>query len=170
MNLRDSDQWFSQRYGNLCEVHTQQPPVDMCCLISANDTNGVSITDGFQYSIQTATDYVMQYLEAVPVENLPGTAAHSLLPNIQQVLEGLPPIIKAKRNYYVIGNCNVTAPKNQVLTYLAIGFYEKFWQQIQTNADAGKEETVSGLSKTLQFDESALYCCLMASLPQLQLP
>ena len=61
MNLKANHGRFVQNYGSFT-VNTEQPPVDMCHLISSLDANGNSRRDGFKYCMNVAADYVMSYL------------------------------------------------------------------------------------------------------------
>lgn len=53
MSLRDADDWFRQDYGAF-KIETQEPPVNMCYLISAIKSDGSLVPDGFRYCINRA--------------------------------------------------------------------------------------------------------------------
>ena len=50
MSLKDADDWFRQDYGTF-KIETQEPPVNMCYLISATKSDGSLVPNGFQYCI-----------------------------------------------------------------------------------------------------------------------
>lgn len=68
MSLKDADDWFRQDYGTF-KIETQEPPVNMCYLISAIKSDGSLVPDGFRYCINMAANYVMDCLADVQRSN-----------------------------------------------------------------------------------------------------
>lgn len=61
MNLHDSKEWFEQDYGAFY-IRTQEQLVNLCHFVSATDTNGVLVTNAYEYSLNVIGDYIIAYL------------------------------------------------------------------------------------------------------------
>ena len=131
MNLSQAEDHFYQNYGGFV-IDTQEPPVDMCHLISATKANGQVRSDGFDYCIDIAADYVMSYLI-----DPSGGLVH---------VGGIPAFLTthgAHRNYHVIGISNAEIPMTQFSTYLAAEFMNRFSQMI------GREKVNANITRQI---------------------
>ena len=145
MNLSLAEDRFYQKYGDFT-IDTQEPPVDMCHLISATKADGTLQKDGFNYCINVASDYVMSYL--IDLSDVPDGAADSQgltlrghLANVNQGTAALARTHGAPRIYHVVGASNAEIPMTQISTYLAAGFMRRFVQMI------GREKINSSITK-----------------------
>lgn len=156
MSLKDANDWFTQSYSATLKVNTQEAPVDMCHLISARKSDGTLVRNGFTYGINVATDYVMAYLADVKLEGGGdgtdnGLTMRGHLANVGHGVDTLPRQFGANLSYHVMGACNAEIPMNQINTYLACGFYEKFMTTIGAErAQVGKPQ-VNELSEKLRL-------------------
>ena len=66
MNLKAEQDHFRQNYGSF-QIDTDEPPVTMCHLLSAQKSNGKIIPNGYGYCINVAADYVISYLAKVDI-------------------------------------------------------------------------------------------------------
>ena len=159
MSLRDADDWFRQNYGSF-KIETQEPPVNMCYLISAIKSDGSLVPDGFRYCINMAADYVMAYLADVQLPNPdPFIAAGGFVPapeygltmrghlaNVVNGISGLPRMHGANLSYHILGAASAEIPVTQISTYLAAGFMRRFKEAV------GKEQLQLKLSKAVVDD------------------
>ena len=159
MSLRDADDWFRQDYGTF-KIETQEPPVNMCYLISAIKSDGSLVPDGFRYCINMAADYVMAYLADVQLPNPdPFIAAGGFVPapeygltmrghlaNVVNGISGLPRMHGANLSYHILGAASAEIPMTQISTYLAAGFMRRFKEAV------GKDQLQLKLSKAVVDD------------------
>ena len=117
MNLQDAQDWFCQNYGNF-SIRTQEPPVDMCHLLSAQKADGSLIPNGFGYCINVSADYVMAYLAGGDMQDQLSHGIHGMW--------GLQRMYGANQCYHILGASNAEIPMTQISTYLAAGFYRRF--------------------------------------------
>ena len=143
MSLRDADDWFRQDYGAF-KIETQEPPVNMCYLISAIKSDGSLVPDGFRYCINMAADYVMDCLADVQLPNPdPFIAAGGFVPapeygltmrghlaNVVNGISGLPRMHGANLSYHILGAASAEIPVTQISTYLAAGFMRRFKEAV----------------------------------------
>ena len=130
MNLSSAGDRFYQKYGSFT-IDTQDPPIDMCYLLSATKADGTLMKDGFDYCINVSSDYVMSYLvdlSDVPdgADDLQDLALRSYLADDKRVTAALARTHGASRNYHVVGASNAEIPMTQISTYLAAGFMRRF--------------------------------------------
>ena len=185
MSLRDADDWFRQNYGSF-KIETQEPPVNMCYLISAIKADGSLVPDGFRYCINMAADYVMAYLADVQLPNPdPFIAAGGFVPapeygltmrghlaNVVNGISGLPRMHGANLSYHILGAASAEIPVTQISTYLAAGFMRRFKEAV------GKEQLQLKLSKAVVDDwvedigltAQQVYNDVVNSCPDLMLP
>ena len=132
MSLQTANDWFEQSYDADIYVRTQDPPVDMCHLISAQQADGRMIPNGFGYGINVASDYAMAYLAEVESGNSSeddsGLTMRGHLANVARGVLGIPRRYGANLSYHILGASNAEIPMSQINTYLAIGFFQKFRQ------------------------------------------
>ena len=145
MNLSLGEDRFYQKYGGFT-IETQEPPVDMCHLISATKADGTLMKDGFNYCINVAADYVMSYLidlSEVPegADDSQGLTLRGHLANVNQGTAALPRTHGAPRIYHVVGASNAEIPMTQISTYLAAGFMRRFAGMI------GREKINTSITK-----------------------
>ncbi len=141
MDLKSGNDFFQQNYGAF-SVDTQEPPVDLCHLISATKSDGTVLANGFGYGIHVASDYVMSYLADVDLggvtagEEDGGLTMRGHLANVTKGVSTLSRRHGSNLSYHVLGAANAEIPMTQIATYLAAGFYRRFQESI------GRETTV----------------------------
>ena len=130
MDLPGANDWFEQNYGADYQVRTQEPPVEMCHLISAQQADGKLVPNGFGYGINVASDYAMSYLADVDTSgndnDESGLTMRGHLANVVRGVQAIPRRFGANLSYHVLGASNAEIPMNQINTYLAVGFFKKF--------------------------------------------
>lgn len=136
MNLKPEQDRFRQNYGSF-QIDTDEPPVTMCHLLSAQKADGNRIPNGYGYCINVAADYVISYLAKVdiPADKEAGADDGGLtmrghLSNVTRGVMGLPRNCGANLNYHILGASNAEIPMTQIATYLAAGFYKRFEESI----------------------------------------
>ena len=174
MSLKDANDWFTQPYSATLKVNTQDAPVDMCHLVSARKSDGTLVRNGFTYGINVATDYVMAYLADVKLEGGGdgtdnGLTMRGHLANVGHGVDTLPRHFGANLSYHVMGACNAEIPMNQINTYLACGFYEKFMYAIgNERAQVGKPK-VKELCEKLRLTADEVRRAVCDKIPGLEL-
>lgn len=175
MSLKDANDWFTQTYNSTLKVNTQDPPVDMCHLISACKSDGTLVRNGFTYGLNVATDYVMAYLADVKLEGGGDGADNGLtmrghLANVGHGVDTLPREFGANLSYHVMGACNAEIPMSQINTYLACGFYAKFMKAINGEHIHVTKTNVIEFAKNLKLTPDEVSRAVTANSPQLMLP
>lgn len=173
MSLKTANDYFEQNYGGTLQVKTQEPPVDMCHLISAVKADGSMVPNGFSYGINVASDYVMAYLAEVDLQGQgdeSGMTMRGHLSNIERGVGTLPRVHGANLSYHVLGACNAEIPMSQINTYLAVGFYDKFMKAISGDKITVTKSDVTALAKDLKLNADSILKGVVAGSPGLGLP
>ena len=174
MSLKDADDWFDQNYGSGIRVHTQEPPVDMCHLISAQKADGRQIPNGFGYGINVASDYAMAYLADVDLGGKDGDESgltmRGHLANVTRGVLGIPRRWGANLSYHILGASNAEIPMTQINTYLAIGFFRKFHAAMRKPKNVITKSVIASLVESLRFRARDVYNDVIAGTPMLDLP
>ena len=119
MNLKDSDEWFEQDYGSF-QIRTQRQLVDMCHFISATKSDGVHVSNGYEYALNVIADYILAFLSEVKVAvDASPISMVSLHVCDMQSLSLISQNYGCSQNYYLIGCTVGEIPKTQIATYLA---------------------------------------------------
>ena len=175
MSLKDANDWFTQDYNASLKVHTQDPPVDMCHLVSACKADGTLVPNGFTYGINVASDYVMSYLADVQMdgggdgtEN--GLTMRGHLANVGRGVDQLSREYGANLSYHVMGACNAEIPMNQINTYLACGFYAKFMQAISGERITVTKSAIAQFVKDCKLSADDIVRNIAEKSPPLEVP
>lgn len=185
MSLKDADDWFWQDYGTF-KIETQEPPVNMCYLISAIKSDGSLVPDGFRYCINMAADYVMDCLADVQRSNPdPFIAAGGFVPapeygltmrghlaNVGNGVGGLCRKHGANLSYHILGAANAEIPMTQISTYLAAGFMRRFKEAVgkdQLNLRLS-QDAVSDWVDQIGLTAQQVYNDVTHGCPNLMLP
>lgn len=174
MNLQQNGDWFEQSYGSGLTIRTQQSPVDMCHLISAQRADGSLVPDGFNYGINVASDYAMAYLAEVDLHG--ESAADSKmtmrghLSNVNTGVLGIPRRWGANLSYHILGASNAEIPMTQINTYLAAGFFRKFARAVNVPRSSVTKSVVDELMERLQLKAGQVYESVVADTSVLELP
>lgn len=174
MSLKEADDWFEQNYGASLMVRTQEPPVDMCHLISAQQANGKLVNNGFGYGINVASDYTMAYLADVDMGDSKDNENNGLTmrghsANVAQGVSQLPRRYGANLSYHILGASNAEIPMNQINTYLAVGFFEKFSAAAIRPKTCVTSDVVRRFMEDNRFRARDVFDEVIHNSPQLQL-
>lgn len=171
MSLKDANDWFTQNYGPSLLVHTQEPPVDMCHLISASKADGSLVPNGFSYGINVASDYAMAYLAEVEVAGADdkGMTMRGHLANVVQGVGQIPRQYGANLSYHVLGASNAEIPMTQINTYLAAGFMQRFQETISDRKGVVTKSVVMELMKDLRITAEDVFSGVTNGTPQLDM-
>ena len=135
MRLPENGGSFDQIYPNHRVIKWDRPPVDLCHLICAADAKGSVFSDGYNYAIETAAEYIMGFLsetgEMLNHEHVAKFCSmiHSINGNKK---------IGSEMAYFVIGASCASIPLREINTYLASKVFEKF-SPIRWNAPNEKD-------------------------------
>ena len=175
MSLKDANDYFEQNYGSFT-IKTNSPPVDMCHLISAQKSDGSTFTNGFEYAVNVAADYVIAYLTDV---SLNGVTAGSdgdlmtmrgLVSNVNRAVGGLKPQYGANLNYEVIGASNAEIPMSQIATYLAAQYYRLFQAKVGRTRPLPTKDKVQDFARQFGLSVDDVYDRLCTGSDPLNLP
>lgn len=171
MSLKDADDWFSQNYCATLNVHTQEPPVDMCHLISARQADGTLIPNGFSYGINVASDYAMSYLADVQLngKDETGLTMRGHLANVANGVSNIPRQYGANLSYHVMGASNAEIPMTQINTYLAAGFMRRFNEAIKGKHTVVSKSTVEELARDLRITADDVFNSVTNGTPPLEI-
>ena len=185
MSLKDADDWFWQDYGTF-KIETQEPPVNMCYLISAIKSDGSLVPDGFRYCINMAADDIMDCLADVQRSNPdPFIAAGGFVPapeygltmrghlaNVGNGVGGLCRKHGANLSYHILGAANAEIPMTQISTYLAAGFMRRFKEAVGKDQLGQKltRKTVDDWVEDIGLTAQQVYNDVTHGCPDLMLP
>lgn len=168
MNLEAEGDYFVQTYpGSIGSVKYNMPPVDLCHLVSATDAQGTIPANGFEYSTNVVTDYIMAYLAHVELNgavagNDGGLTMQGHLANIVAGVAQISRTSGANLNYTILGASNAEVPFSQIATYLAQGYYKKV-ESISGNVPGDPEVNKFATDVGLSYDR--IYKDIIRSAP-----
>lgn len=171
MNLRDAHDWFEQYYGEGLQVRTQEPPVHMCHMITACNPDGSIRMDGFADAIQTAADYVMNYLtmyecdESDDRNNLRWVCAHT-----DRAVMGIPRQWGANLCYHSLGASSVEIPVKQFHTYLTVAYFREFAKLARKPSEEITREVVDKWMEQMRIRPVDIYGRVINGTLELNLP
>lgn len=142
MKLQGTTEWFEQRYDATTYIHTQEPPVDTCQLVSIFDMNGKACT--FDTAIDLAAECALHGITGYMPNNLP---AYSF-PNVSKL----------------------EIPKRKFYTYLATGFFQKLRSIIHRQGNTVNKNDVTRLFADQHFCAEWILKEVMYKCPELVLP
>lgn len=163
MQLQFNGGQFVQKYQNNVSVEWKGPPVDMCHLICATDSNNNVIPNAYDYAMNVTAEYLMDFLT-----HSKGFGLDQHLANFTAMVNAADgkKIIGSHLAYCVIGASCASLPLREVNTYLASHLFEKFGSlctNVPTKADVEKlactalarnAQNISGIYMSLQREIS----------------
>lgn len=178
MDLKDNQDIFIQKYDGF-DIETNEPPVDLCFLVSATKSDGNPIPNAFNYCINVATDFVLSFMVEVTLPA--GVAAgagdggitwRGLMANIAAGVGSIPTDCGVNRCYQILGASDAEIPITQISTYLACGFYRKFDSLVDRQAVKGKitQQGIDKLADELDLTANKILNKVNANCRQLMLP
>ena len=134
MNFHNNHGSWDQEYFGFHIGPTQEPPVNLCHLISATTTSGSVLQDGFTYAMNVVTDYVMKFV----VES----SGFLMMPKVMKEEHG------GNYGYCILGASSVVVPMREITTYLSSKLFEgmaRVRDQVPTNAEIEAFAKANGL-------------------------
>jgi hypothetical protein len=163
MNLPDNGGSFVQSYKGGVEIAWDAKPVDMCHLICAADEAGNVIPNPYEYAVNVAAAYVMDFLTA-PVSGEHELSARQVGFAGQVAAGDARKTLGASLAYCAIGAAAADLPLREINTYLVSALFERFARR----AAAPLERDVDRLAQTAlgrgAADAAAVYDALAQEL------
>ncbi|MCL2699518.1 MAG: tubulin-like doman-containing protein, partial [Defluviitaleaceae bacterium] len=82
MNLERNDEFFEQTYSDI-DIKTNEPPYDLCHLISSKDETGKTMTNAKNYCMNVAAETVINFIASEEVVDGQNYTISSYLSNIE---------------------------------------------------------------------------------------
>ena len=177
MDLKSAYDSFQQNYGAF-SVDTQDPPIDICYLLSATLSCGSILPNGYSYAIEQTADYVMSYLADVELGGWDDYSQYCTIPGrlacTLRGMHGIPRAHGANYSYLVLRGACAEVPVIQIATYLASGFYRRFQARVKRETTVITQTAVDDLMKELGLTADQVYHevvkgCVPLSLPDIGL-
>ena len=167
MNFENNGDRWSQTYSGLGTVVSENPPVDICHLISARDANGGVIRDAYKYAMNVVTDYFMDFI----VKTGNDFTMESHISNYAQKKANIKKEHGAQYQYCVLGASTASLPFKEVLTYLASKMFERISNIKNTVPSKAQLEdfvTKNGLKYDAIFAQLTQRCDMTFPLPDVK--
>ena len=169
MDLYRSNDYFSQNYGSF-SVHTQQAPLDSCCLISSHRSDNTIFPGAPVDPIQAACDYVSSLLMNTKNSSSEGLELHSYLSALSANRGSIFHFHGANYVYHVIGSAKAVFPYSDVLSYLSAKFQQRFAVMCNPAAVLLTEKTAKAWQTSVGITAEQLYSRLSKGHASLVLP
>lgn len=166
MDLRAACDSFRQDYGAF-SVDTRNPPVDLCCLISATRADGSILPNGYSYAIEQAADYIMSHLIDHPND---GLTLHAHLAGVVHGTANLSHRHGANCSYHLLGTANAEIPITQIATYLSAGYYRRFQKRVGWETVNLTRDVVDDWMRKLDLTAEQVFHALCRDCEPLTLP
>jgi hypothetical protein len=118
---RNGDKW-SQYYPGIGLVESVAPPVDICHLITAQDSSGNIIDGAYNYAMNVVTDYFMEFVAKTNED----FTLKSHISNYVSKKEEIDKKHGAMYEYCALGAASATLPFKEVLTYLVSKLFSQY--------------------------------------------
>lgn len=155
MSLKASHERFQQNYGDFA-VDTDDPPVDLCHLISGTNAKGQIIPDAYDYGQEVIAEYVLSYLTKVDgaiAGDQTGLTSAGHVANIAHHIDMIHPQYGAQRYYNILGASSAELPLTHIGTYLAAKTYEKLAPNLSRNSS---DETCRSFADHMRLSRDGL--------------
>lgn len=129
MNFATNGGCWEEAYDGFT-IKTVEPPVKLAHLITATDSNGAISSNGYDYAMHVAVDYVMDFLvkpafdETTTTDNPFTMKSH--ISNIRNLINMVNKEHGATYDYCVLGASNAYLPYKEITTYLTSKIFEGF--------------------------------------------
>lgn len=132
MRLSENGGSFIQTYKGNKEIKWQEPPVTMCHLICATDTNNNVIPNAYLYAMNVTAEYVMDFLTEPKDRGAFGIRSH--LANFRAMVAAGDEnkIVGTHLAYCILGASCASVPLREINTYLASQLFDQF-AKVQEN-------------------------------------
>ncbi len=129
MNFGTNGGEWNEMYDGFT-IKTKEPPVKIAHLITGTDSKGATSSNGYDYAMHVAVDYVMDFLvkpefDATVTTDSPFTMK-SHISNIRNLIRMVNKEHGATYDYCVLGASNAYLPFKEINTYLTSKIFEGF--------------------------------------------
>ena len=128
MNIPDNGDVFEHRYSGSFGIKLNTPPVNMCQLLSTTDVNGEVIRDGYNYTMNVVSEYILNMVvkswEADPSGANSGITLKGIEANIKALSRFTNKTYGANYVYNILGVSCATVPYKEIGAYLATKFFD----------------------------------------------
>lgn len=130
MNFDKNNSSFKMDYGAGIEVDDSRRPVDLCYLISATDSSGKVLKNGYSYAMNVVTDHVISFLskvtlpDGVTTTNNEGLTIQGHIANIDKKISTLKLMTGTEIHYNLLGASVAEMPLSEIATYLGVKLFE----------------------------------------------
>ncbi len=131
MNYDNNGGEWDQQYDGF-RVKTSKPPVKLAHLITSTNAQGAIRTNGYEYAMHVAVDYVLEYIikpyiaDGDDTDNDGVFSIKSHISNVNRLIETVQKKHGACYDYCVIGAANAYLPYKEITTYLTSKIFEGF--------------------------------------------
>lgn len=148
MRINENGGSFIQSYKGGKQIKWQEPPVTMCHLICATDTNNNVIPNAYNYAMNVTAEYVMDFLTEPKDPGAFGLRSHLANFKAQVAAGNQNKIVGAHLSYCILGASCASVPLREINTYLATRLFDRFSQvqdNIPTEADVRNLAAAAGI-------------------------
>lgn len=159
MNLKDGNDFFEQDYGNF-KVHSDNPPVNECHLVSTTEIDGSTPVNAYSYIMNAVSEYALNYVarykDSTNDANVHGSngsvsnelTLKGLVANLVTLRGAVPKQYGANYRYNIMGASSAIIPYREIATYLATGLFSYFdyYRKTPSEANVRNFAEVTGLS------------------------
>lgn len=126
MRIAENGGSFIQTYKGGKQIKWEEPPVTMCHLICATNTNGDVIPNAYNYAMNVTSEYVMDFLTEPQDVNNFGIRSHLSNYKSQIAAATQETMIGATLTYCILGASCASIPLREINTYLASKLFGMF--------------------------------------------
>ena len=126
MRIGENGGSFIQSYKGGKQIKWEEPPVTMCHLICATDTNNNVIPNAYNYAMNVTSEYVLDFLTEPKDPNAFGLRSHLANYRAQINAAAQTSLIGANLDYCILGASCASIPMREINTYLAAKLFGKF--------------------------------------------
>jgi hypothetical protein len=151
----NGDAWRQIYKGNI-SVESNEAPVKLCFLVTAQTSNGNVIDKPYEYAMNVVSDFVMDFLVKDSSTNDDGTRKEFTLDShISDILTSETMILRhhgARYKYGVLGASSTQIPLKEIMTYLASELFHGF-ARIKENVPTPSDVDKFVLENRLGYDQ-----------------
>ena len=156
MNIERNGERFRQTYGDL-SIDSNQPPYDLCHLISAKDEHGKLATGAKNYCMNVAAETIINFIASEEVMDGQSYTISSYLSNIENNKSAFIMTHQQKQPvnyiYNIVGASSAVLPLGQLLNYLTSKMFAEL-DSLRNNRPTHNESMQ--LLETFKLDYPAL--------------
>ena len=131
MDFAENHGEWNQQYDGF-SIRSNQPPVQVCYLISASDVKGNTFKNGYEYAMGVASDHILQFISDTVIDMRSHISNYARAEQIFRKPHG------GNYKYVAIGASNSLIPMREMATYLAsllFGRMAAAWDRLPTEME-----------------------------------